>query len=872
MRAFFVFLLCSIFLTRAAAQVESPGEPLSRLFTLKAAPAPVELNAVTPKMIADLQETYENQLKPYLFAYPIDTVISLTHTGQWDTVGQYLVCRMTILSNGAESLNLIFGKFRLPEGASVYLYTPGFKIVRGAFTPFNHTPSGQLPTLPLPGQAITVELNLPLNHHFDPEIEITRVSHDFTGVFKLEDDLKRSGSCNVDINCPAGAAWQVEKNAVVKFIRGGYWLCSGALINNTANDGRPLLLTANHCIGLQSHADQSVFFFRYERPVCGSGYASPSQTLSAGTLLATRNTLDFSLVELSSVPPEQYEPYYAGWDRRAVPFHDTVVAIHHPSGDPKKISKSYHRVVTGDFGSGFDSNTHWRIAQWDIGTTEPGSSGCPLFNTDHRIIGDLTGGDASCDYNFNDYFQKFSVSWDRYPDSSNQLRHWLDPQGTGTLILNGYDPYLEGKPLANFEMRPDPAEVGRKLFVSDRSSGLPTAWEWRFEGGIPEWSDQKDPGGVIFQNAGVHQITLKVSNDLGTDSIRQTVLVNERFSYSVSETRIVPGRVIEVADHSTGNPQSVLFTAPGGFPSIWSGPEDYQVSFSKPGDYSITHRVDYPGKTDQLIHYNQVRVLNEKVAFHSIHISNTAADEHSLTRDFGNQGYFPGSNSHGINYFAEEFRNTTGSRCMITGISLPLEVLKNHTGDYYITCYVWNAKWEILTKDSVKLSDWEESSRFTARFNYPVLFDTLVYAGYSIKPWSQATFASKAAVDRGLSGKNTAYVRFGSNWTSVPDVFGLHTSLDLSLEITPMSQNYEDEVKIAGQNHHGDFAIDLGKLVFKQVVVTIYDLMTRQVTSTSSHQGNRVMISFRPPVSAVYIVRIQLDYLVFYRTILAFRD
>jgi hypothetical protein len=209
---------------------------------------------------------------------------------------------------------------------------------------------------------------------------------------------------------------------------------------------------------------------------------------------------------------------------------------------------------------------------------------------------------------------------------------------------------------------------------------------------------------------------------------------------------------------------------------------------------------------------------------------------------------------------------------MITGISLPVEILKEYSRDYYISCYIWNAKWEILTKDSVKLSDWEESSRFTARFNYPVKFDTLIYAGYSIKPWSHATFASKAAVDRGLDGKNTAFVKFGNNWTSVPDVFGLHTSLDLSLEITPMSQIYQDEIKIAGGLNYGEFEIDLGKLVFRQVDVTVYDMMLRQVTSTMSHNDNVVRLAFRPPASGVYVVRIQLDYFAYFRNVIVFRD
>ena len=77
--------------------------------------------------------------------------------------------------------------------------------------------------------------------------------------------------------------------------------------------------------------------------------------------------------------------------------------------------------------------SHWRVADWEDGTTEPGSSGSPLFDADHRIVGQLHGGEASCSYNVNDYYGKFSTSW------NNGLSGWLDPNNTGTLVLDGID-------------------------------------------------------------------------------------------------------------------------------------------------------------------------------------------------------------------------------------------------------------------------------------------------------------------------------------------------------------------------------------------------------------------------------------------------
>ena len=58
------------------------------------------------------------------------------------------------------------------------------------------------------------------------------------------------------------------------------------------------------------------------------------------------------------------------------------VGIHHPSGDIKKWSYDADASVSSEWGGWGSSgtNTHWEVLDWDIGTTEGGSSGSPLFD------------------------------------------------------------------------------------------------------------------------------------------------------------------------------------------------------------------------------------------------------------------------------------------------------------------------------------------------------------------------------------------------------------------------------------------------------------------------------------------------------------
>ncbi|MEM7373980.1 MAG: PKD domain-containing protein [Bacteroidota bacterium] len=90
----------------------------------------------------------------------------------------------------------------------------------------------------------------------------------------------------------------------------------------------------------------------------------------------------------------------------------------------------------------YDLFSHW-LVDYDIGITEFISSGSPLFDENHLIVGDLTGGNDSptpCATGVprSSYYAKFSTSWDKYNNlPSTHLKPWLDPINSGVKILNG---------------------------------------------------------------------------------------------------------------------------------------------------------------------------------------------------------------------------------------------------------------------------------------------------------------------------------------------------------------------------------------------------------------------------------------------------
>ncbi|KAG0368190.1 hypothetical protein BC939DRAFT_449218 [Gamsiella multidivaricata] len=120
--------------------------------------------------------------------------------------------------------------------------------------------------------------------------------------------------------------------------------------------------------------------------------------------------------------------------------HIPIVGIHHPSGDSKKISFFFNGTLPRACWAecGLDEYFHWKIPRWDKGTTEPGSSGSPLFDADKRIVGQLHGGSASCwDRDGYDAYGAIHASFQTPPKIKNRLATYLDPEGEGVKVMDG---------------------------------------------------------------------------------------------------------------------------------------------------------------------------------------------------------------------------------------------------------------------------------------------------------------------------------------------------------------------------------------------------------------------------------------------------
>ncbi len=370
--------------------------------------------------------------------------------GQWRFDDDGMATWTTrIVSPGAKSLDFEFSRFQLPASARMWISSADGSMTRGPFTAADMNPQGGFFSPYVTGDDAIITISVPKAQRRQVDVRLGSASHAYRGLFESREFAAKSGSCNVDVACPAGDGWQdpIDSVGQYTFRQGGStYVCTGSLIANTAGTTTPYFLTANHCVSTETVADSLVVYWNYQSSTCrtpgsSSSGTSLSKTIathsqSGAALVATNSASDFALLRLDANVPTDSGPYFSGWDARDV-APSGAAGIHHPAGHEKRISIENDALSVSGYG-GSSGTTHLRVWDWDQGTTEGGSSGSGLWNPDKRLVGQLHGGSAACGNDLSDYYGRIAVSWNGGGTSATRLKDWLDPANSGALTLNGY--------------------------------------------------------------------------------------------------------------------------------------------------------------------------------------------------------------------------------------------------------------------------------------------------------------------------------------------------------------------------------------------------------------------------------------------------
>ena len=393
--------------------------------------------------VRQADERRERRGGPYRFAIPRKVLMNPWTDGTWEDIDEEnRLWRLHVTAPGAVSINLGFSRYCMPPGGSMYIYATDEGHVLGPFTEDDNKKHGQLWTPVIHSDDIVVEVTVPTSELEQLELELTSINHGYRGFRrdgKGDKDLGESGSCNVNIACPEGDEWRDQIRSVAMYTYIGSGQCTGVLVNNTAEDDTPYFMTAYHCVSTPGQVASMVIYWNYQSSTCGGTYGSEGQNQSGAIFRATYEDSDFTLVELDDEPSMVFDAYYAGWDRSNT-APDSAVGIHHPNGDMKKISFEDDPLSVNQYPWGGGPQDHLKVDDWDLGTTEVGSSGSPLFNPNKQVVGQLHGGYADCDNDMADWYGRFYRSWTGGGTPATRLSDWLDPNGISGTLLDGKEP------------------------------------------------------------------------------------------------------------------------------------------------------------------------------------------------------------------------------------------------------------------------------------------------------------------------------------------------------------------------------------------------------------------------------------------------
>ncbi len=260
---------------------------------------------------------------------------------------------------------------------------------------------------------------------------VDSVSHIFATPSQKFGDAKITSDCNVDVICAPQTQGLVNAKNSVAFMTfqsdcgtngaQATCICTGTLLNdNDPNTQIPYFFGANHCISTQSSANTLNTTWFFENPTCQNPRTFDVNesigTLVTGgaTLLYADRNSDGALYRLNNTPPTG--AFLLGWDPNTVSVGENISIIHHPDGDPKRITLGF----VDRFRGGIDGLTGNFISpSYTTGSTAGGSSGSSILTQsggNYFLRGGLYGGPASCTTSNQpastgnyDYFSRFDL-------------------------------------------------------------------------------------------------------------------------------------------------------------------------------------------------------------------------------------------------------------------------------------------------------------------------------------------------------------------------------------------------------------------------------------------------------------------------------
>jgi V8-like Glu-specific endopeptidase len=431
-------LLGFVFCIQAMAQIECEGTPMP--FRIPTQTLQRSATIFFQTIDIDTTQTLINPERGLAIGHVAQVNYHTDYDGFWEEMKNGdRIWRIGFVSKGAASMSLVLSQLDIPNGAKIFIYNPTQTQVLGAFGSENLNEQGILPIRPLQGDSLIIEYQEPAQATYRGSFCIERVAHN-----RSTNQFNSSNLCSPHALLTNELPQQKQAVCLLYIVSSTQsYYGSGCLINNAA--GKPYVYTAAHNFKSEDDATRTIFYFNYAVTAQDSTIQGTQEcSIGGSTMRAYATDIDMALVELNQMPPKDYRPYLAGWNRSKSP-QAPLTSIQHPKGDSKRMSFANNNPTISNYTGYLVANQikkgWWYIDRWNKGCTEAGSSGSPLFDKEGLIIGALTGGNSTCSKPVSDYYARLDTAWNHHAEASRQLAHWLSPQQPEKQYMVGADPY-----------------------------------------------------------------------------------------------------------------------------------------------------------------------------------------------------------------------------------------------------------------------------------------------------------------------------------------------------------------------------------------------------------------------------------------------
>lgn len=371
---------------------------------------------------------------PEAFADALPLSIDARYDGEWRLQGETLTWTHAVVVHNAQALALELEALHLPAGASLQIGDAHWQGPLDATTLF---------TRHQPGTQLVLQAQMPRAVATDFVLRVVQVQAAFRDPFAEPAAVTaKAGSCAVNYSCTVDSGVQQWGRAVVALIVLNTATCTGTLMNNTADDARPYLLTAKHCYTGAGSTDPvraaaSLRMAWNAVASCGSPLASAwgaGATFTEGAVHRAQYG-DSWLVELTSRPPQSLNAWYAGFDAGDQSPAGTLTGLHHAGGLQKQLLSAgtvSRTTRLTSFLVGIDL-LGWALAPQQGGAAA-GASGSGLFDAQGQLIGTLSTG-VACDAPSPQLtYARLAQAWAGDGTVSGSLKPWLAPASNATVL------------------------------------------------------------------------------------------------------------------------------------------------------------------------------------------------------------------------------------------------------------------------------------------------------------------------------------------------------------------------------------------------------------------------------------------------------